>query len=281
MSTKRIETATKKEGIKMPNDINPAHRRTHRWAFPLGLLILFLVIVGAVMAFTWGVDKINQITDDSEKCAEYESFLVPVVMNDPDAFDDISKSNMSQLIDITVWSLLNSDISPNDYELYEGETAGMLVPQEDIEAQFKKLFGSDIAPDHTKASGSAYEFTYNSALKSYIIPLTGVVPTYTPKVYKIDDKGSSVILTVGYLSGSEWTQDEQGNYIAPEPGKYMKITLRNDGDSYYLSAIQATDAADIVEENQTQMPTTQPTVSTTNSNTTTTTKKEVSTTNAS
>jgi hypothetical protein len=263
----------------MPNNLNPSHRRTHRWAFPLGLLIIVLAIVGAVRAVTWGIDKISKITDDSEKRAEYESFLVPVVMNDPDAFDDISKANMSQLLDITVWSLLNSDISPNDYDLYEGETAGLLVPQEDIEAQFKELFGSDIAPDHTKASGSAYGFTYNSSLKSYIIPLTGVVPTYTPKVYKIDEKGSSVILTVGYLSGSEWTQDKQGNYIAPEPGKYMKITLRKSGDNYYLSAIQATDAADIVDDNQTQALVTKAPLQTT-APALTTTGKAVSTTKA-
>ena len=29
--------------------------------------------------------------------------------------------------------------------------------------------------------------------------------------------------------------------MAPEPDKYMKITLREKGESYYISAIQATD----------------------------------------
>ncbi len=236
----------------MPRNLKPKHKRTHRWAFPLGLLIIVLAVIGAVRAVTWGVDKISEITDDTAECEEYESFLAPVVISDPDAFDDISKANMSQLLDITVWSLLNSDISPNDYDLYEGETAGRLVPRKDIEAEFKRLFGSDIVPDHTKASGSAYDFVYNASLESYIIPITGVVPTYTPRVLKIDKKGSSIILTVGYLSGNEWAQDDKGNFIAPEPGKYMKITLRTSGDSYYISAIQATDAADIVDKNQTQ-----------------------------
>ncbi|HZJ78463.1 MAG TPA: hypothetical protein VFD52_06685 [Clostridia bacterium] len=229
------------------------HRRAHRWAFPLGLLIIALAIVGAVRAVTWGVDKIGQLTDDSAAKTEYESFLTPVVMNDPDAFDDISKANMAQLIDITVWSLLNSgDSSPNEYELYEGEATGLLVPKGDIESEFERLFGKDIKPDHSKSSGSSYDFVYNFSLESYIIPLTGVVPAYTPKVYKIDTKGSSVILTVGYLSSNDWAQDQQGNFIEPDPGKYMKITLRKSADTYYLSAIQATDASDIIYEKPTQ-----------------------------
>lgn len=243
----------------MPRNTQPhtAHRRTHRWAFPLGLLIIVLAVVGAVRAVTWGVDKIGQLTDDSELKAEYEAFLTPVVMNDPSPFDDISKANMAQLIDITVWSLLNSgEASPNEYELYEGETVGLLVPKADIEEEFERLFGKDIKPDHTKATESSYDFVYNPSLEGYIIPLTGVVPAYTPRVYKIDKKGSSVILTVGYLSSNDWAQDSQGNFIEPEPGKYMKITLRKGSDTYYLSAIQATDASDVVYDKPTKTPNT-------------------------
>ena len=64
---------------------------------------------------------------------------------------------------------------------------------------------------------------------------------YTAQIYEIEKKGATTYLTVGYIAGGQWVQDANGDIVAPEPDKYMKITLREKGESYYISAIQATD----------------------------------------
>ncbi len=232
-------------------------RRSHRWAFPLGLLIFALAIVGIFSIGSRVVKKIENITNKTEQRAEYERFLKPVVMNDPTPFDDIEQANMTELLDIAIWSLLEDDASPNNYEITTGDNPGLVVPQSDVEAEFARLFGDKLKPVHSDVTGYSYTFVYDSVNKQYIVPITGIMPAYTPSVVKINSKGSSIILTVGYISGNDWAQDVQGNYIKPEPSKYMKITLRKDSGSYFISSIQSTESEEIVT-GETKMPVTLP-----------------------
>lgn len=214
------------------------HKRgARRWAFPLGLLIAVLAVVGAVTVVVAGVRVTKDAIDSSRNFDEYNTLLTPVVMNDPDEFDDITKANPSQLIDISIWSILKSNLSPDQYEY--GET-GMIIPEADVTAEFQKLFGTEVQPAHGTVSGYGYEFTYDATKQTYSIPLTGVVPTYTPKVVEVDKSGSTIVLTVGYLGGDQWAQDAEGNMVAPEPDKYMKVTLRERDGAYYISALQST-----------------------------------------
>lgn len=220
-----------------------------RWALPLGIVTVIFALVGVISVIILSIGGISKLADNNEKFSEYEKFLSPVVMNDPDPFDDISKADMSQLLDATIWALMNSDIDPDQYEYAEGDVSGLVVPQKDVEKYFKKLFGSDVKPVHTTIEGGTYTFTYDETRKAYIVPLTGVLPIYIPRVINQDKKGDSVILTVGYISGDAWDQDERGNYIAPEPNKFMKITLR-EGDkkgTYFISAMQNTEAPEVAE----------------------------------
>ena len=101
---------------------------------------------------------------------------------------------------------------------------------------------------------------YNSEKKAYIIPITSVDPTYTPKVYDMERTGSSVTLTVGYIIGSEWAQLEHGKYTAPEPAKYMKITLREDNDGYHIGSLRNSETAQTVDPAKTTAPSTTVTV---------------------
>lgn len=210
-----------------------------RWAFPLGLLIAVLALIGAVTIIVAGVRATRQAVEKSRNFDEYNQLLTPVVMNDPDAFDDITKANPEQLIDIAIWSILKSDLSPDQYEYGDG---GMIIPEADVTAEFQKLFGTEVQPTHASVEGYGYEFTYDATKQTYTIPLTGIVPTYTPRVVGSEKSGSTIVLTVAYLGGDQWAQDSEGNMVAPEPDKYMRVTLREKDGAYYISALQNTAA---------------------------------------
>lgn len=221
-------------------------KKEGRFVKPLGALTFIFAIIGlaAVIALiAIGIDK-AVVNSNAKKADAYQEFLTPVVMNDPDSFDDISKANMSQLVDISIWGIVKDGV---DTESYQYEDGKLLLPQADVEKEFKKLFGNDIKIVHQTVSGSAYEFEYDSSAKVYKLPITGIDAAYTPKVVKIEKKRSSVVLTVAYLSGSEWEQAANGDMIEPSASKYVKITLRfNEDKSYYISAIQDTDAPETV-----------------------------------
>ncbi|MBQ2974614.1 MAG: hypothetical protein IJE19_09690 [Clostridia bacterium] len=228
-------------------------RKKNKLAFPLGVLTVILAIIGLVTVVGFSVDTVKNLTDKTAQKKEYEEMLKPVVLFDPDPFDDLTQADVSQLLNSAVWALLMSDEGADKYPYSEGENFGIVVPQADIEKYFVSLFGTeiDIASMHSSIDMSGYDITYDAALKSYILPITGVESAYTPKVYDIEKQGSSLILSVGYIGNSSWVQVADGEYTAPEPDKYMKITLRErSGGMMYVSSIQSTDGQEVIGTTQ-------------------------------
>ena len=204
----------------------------------VGLLILALAVVGTVSLVTTAMSKISMSIENknAEEYSAYEEFIAPVIMNDPDTFDDVTLADSGQLLSIAIWSVLDSNPQPDKYEYTDD---GMLLPETEVEEKFVSLFGSEVKIIHTNVDGGGIDFKYSEKKKSYLIPITGITPIYTPKVTGAKEKSSSVELTVGYLHSSDWQQDSKGNLTAPEPGKYMKITLgKNSDGSYFVRAIQ-------------------------------------------
>lgn len=228
-------------------------KKKNKLAFPLGVLTVILAIIGIITVVGFSVDTVRNLTDKTALKKEYEQFLKPVVLFDPDPFDDLTQADVSQLINCAVWDLLMSEQGAGRYSYSEGENMGIVVPQADIEASFVKLFGTeiDIASLHASTDMSAYDIVYDAALKSYILPITGVESAYTPKVYEIEEQGSSHILSVGYIGNSAWVQVADGEYTAPEPDKYMKITMRerSNGDKY-VASVKAADGNEVIGTTQ-------------------------------
>ncbi len=225
-----------------------AKAKKNRLAFPIGIVAGVLAVIGLITVIKFSADTINNLTDNASEKAEYEKMLTPVVMFDPDPFDDLTQADVSQLLNSAVWALLMSEDGADKYPYSEGENIGIVVPQTDIEQFFISLFGTeiDIASLHSSIDMSEYDITYDAALKSYILPITGIESAYTPKVYEIEKQGSSLILSVGYIGNKAWVQISDGEYAAPEPDKYMKITLRERDGGMYVSSIQAVDGQKVI-----------------------------------
>ncbi len=225
-----------------------AKAKKNKLAFPIGIIAGILAVIGLVTVIKFSVDTVKNITDDTADKKEYEQMLTPVVMFDPDPFDDLTQADASQLLNSAVWALLMSEDGADKYPYSEGENIGIVVPQADIEQYFVSLFGTeiDIASMHSTLDMSEYDITYDAARQSYILPITGIESAYTPKVYDIQKQGSSVILSVGYIGTKAWVQVADGEYAAPEPDKYMKITLRERDGGMYISSIQATDVQEVI-----------------------------------
>ncbi len=210
--------------------------------FIVGLAVVILTVIGFISVIDFVSDKIHSTANKSkqEQMQLYEDFISPVIMNDPDTFDDITKANLQQLLSIAIWSVIDTGADPEKYEYTDD---GMLIPQKEVEDEFLSLFGSEVTLGHsTVDGGDGVTFKYSKKKQCYIIPITGIMPIYLPDVTEADVKDNSVVLTVGYLASADWVQDSDGNMVPPEPGKYMKITLgKNTDGSFFVKAIQNID----------------------------------------
>lgn len=221
----------------------------NKGAFALGIVIICFALVGIVSLVMYAVGGIQSVLSNDAQKSEYEKFLYPVVMLDPQVFDDVTTADMSDLLAASILSLLSDEEnSPYDFEFVEGETSGLAIPAETVDKAFVSLFGTDIQPDHRSVECSTCVFEYQSASARYVIPLTGYDPAYLPQIVEIDkNREGSVSLLVGYVAFGDWQVNEDNEYAQPEPSKYRRVTLRETDSGYYVSAIQNADAARVTK----------------------------------
>lgn len=205
----------------------------------VGLLVVALACFGVYRLVQIGVDYFRDRRNDLAviKAGEYYAYLIPAAAVDIEPFEDLSAAKMSELVEMTVWGVLNSGLDSTQYR-YEGDT--LLLPEAQVAAAFVHYFGAERAVEHMTVSGYGYEFTYDAAAHVYKIPLTTITPVYAPVITETEQLGDSTVLTVGYLNTGLYAQNAlTGELTAPEPDKFVKITVRSASTGDYISAVRA------------------------------------------
>lgn len=213
----------------------------HKLSFLLGLIILIFAVVGVVLTGWNAVRYIRSTTDSVSEYAQYNAYLEPIAAVDPDPFDDITAADQEQLLNAAIWSILSNDTTPDVYTYSGGY---LLIPSSDVGKAYVALFGQETERTLTHRTVQGYNctFEYDATAQMYKIPVTTILPVYTPQVTDAKQSGSTLVLTVNFLASESWNKDGEGNFIAPEPDKTMKITLREQQGSYYISALQTVSA---------------------------------------
>ena len=222
-------------------------RKANPLAIPIGIITLILAVVGLITVVKSASTLVKDKAIKAEEKQKYEKMLTPVVMFDPDPFDDLTKADKSQLLYSAIWSLLRDEEGISRYSIEQG---GIKVPQADVEKAFIALYGKElnIASIHSTTDMANYDIVYDSALQSYIIPITGVEGAYIPEVTAIKKQGSSIILDVGYIGQKAWADVKNEGQEAPQYEKFMKITLRKGDGEMYIASIQNTDNIEVASK---------------------------------
>jgi hypothetical protein len=218
------------------------HRRAHRWAFPLGVLLTALAVVGAATLVRLAAGGIRQQVHNPKEKQAYEEFLSKIVVHDPDPFDSVgavSIGSIPQLLDISIWSILGGDDATPGNLPTDDDTGDLLIAQEKVAAEFEKIFGEP-PPTHASIEGSDFGFVYDPDAKLYRIPVTGSLNIYSPRVTNIKKTGGAIELTVDYLVNNDFEFDEFGRPTAPPAAaKTMLITLYAQADPDYPYRVDA------------------------------------------
>ena len=202
-----------------------AKKRTHKWAFPLGLLIVALAVVGAVSLAYMAIGGLQTLLDNPAERAEFEHFLANIVARDPDPFDSPERvqENVGQLLDIALWALLRrEDNNPADFPM--DDDGNLVIPQEVAAEKFRLLFGID-PPAHATVEGDMFDFIYDPDEQVYRVPIAGELVIFIPRVTNVSRTGGRVYLTVDYLSYGDWNLDATNRPQELIPVKTMEIIL--------------------------------------------------------
>ena len=208
-------------------------------AIIVGLLTVALAVYGIYSLISLGLGAVMERREAKARAAyeTYYPFLIPAAAIDIEPFEDVTVAQMSELVEMSVWALLSEQLDPAQYD-YQGDE--LVIPQAQVAASYQKFFGTERPIEHMTVQGYGYEFAYDAASASYRIPLSTITPLYTPVIVSAETVGNSVVLTVGLQSVGMYEQDmKTGELTAPEPDKYIRVTLRSVSSGWYMSAVRS------------------------------------------
>lgn len=228
------------EPPESPEFQRPAHRRgRRRYGVVVGSLVLILAIVGvAFIATSIGRQIYAAATDDS-KLREYDTFLTPVVMQDPQPFASPDKATEDFILNASLWKTITANNGTN-YTEYD-DAGRLMVPLGDVVQACRDLFGPD-SQLQPKTPAQETFFEYNSDENKFHVALYSSDSTFVPYTESAKKQGDSTILRVGYVSPSDaWRTQTSSTVDAPKPTKYMEYVLKTNPSTNkeYIYAIQA------------------------------------------
>ena len=221
-------------GGETPKKKNHPHAM-NRLAALVGALILLFAAVGLVTTVVLTGNWIVAVAENQTEKDKFANFIYPLVMQDPPAFENVSKLKSSTILAAGAWNfIINADTS--NYE--KDEFGFMTVPQSDLEVYATKLFGEGLTFEHQSIGDSEFSFTYNSEDGTYNISDSVLFYTYVPRVTEIQRMDEQIHLRVEYLMPSmklnASSKDEE------KVAKVMEYILEEtqEDDGYKIVAVE-------------------------------------------
>ena len=172
-------------------------RGRHRFAAPLGLLVLLLAATGVVALVIFGVQAIQKSQDDTALREELMDFLNPVIQFIPDPFEDVNDDPQDSLMLAAIWKLTDAERirqirEKDDESIYPIDDEGfMLIPLKTVTDSYASLYGKDAVPQ-LKSIGEPDTFMYyeyDAENQTYRVPFSVSNSAYTPVLDTLKKKG--------------------------------------------------------------------------------------------
>lgn len=217
-------------------------RRARQW---LGLGVCLLVLIGAFTVIATAVNGVAVLFDDTDEKLAYEQRLQALVMLDPLPFEQLDQADPALFKEAAIWAAVSAaQDSPNGLDAYDRDpnTDSLLLPAVEVDAAAAALLGPDYKLTHETFNnvGGDMTFVYDEENQCYLIPVTGQVGMYTPKVEELDKKSGKLYVTVGYVPAPGLNGDF--SLSAPtEPTKYMDYVFEKTDGTYYLCALETSE----------------------------------------
>lgn len=215
-------------------------RGKYRYGIGVGALVMVLAFVG-LSVLVWGVGRqIYRAATDDTQLRAYDTFLSPIVMQDPEPFENEEEANAEMVMKASLWrAVTQNGAQYNSYD-DQGRT---LVPLGDVVDACHALFGPNCNLQPSNPKEETF-FEYDSQQNVFRVAPYSSQSSFAPYTISSKKSGDTVTLRVGYVVG-DWQDATESSSASPEPVKYMQYTLKKtaDGKSEYVAAVRAEKAS--------------------------------------
>lgn len=196
-------------------------------------LTLILCIIGSIIFTNYA----NIKTFDAVFEENFNDFLLPIVFNDPEPFDNIEELNLNKILSASIWYTVL--FQENQHYTNYDSLGRVIIPSEDIAKSASILFGSEYSMPIENPSSKSF-FELDSTGKNYLIKPISNTESYIPTVISKKNHHNEMILHVGYSKPEDpfWTNSDKES--TPKFEKTMDYILKKDNitGKMYIKSVQ-------------------------------------------
>ena len=217
-----LAQATPKRRRRTSRGTRRGQRRFAAW---LGLIVLFLAILGVISLGALSVKLVQKASDHSDLMIELRDLAAPLIEYQPAAFDSLEEADDATLLQAAIFRVTEAERirqlqEKTDTYNYETDDYGrLIIPVEEINASFVALFGDKLTPNHQtlgKDSGVAYTFEYDKANACYYVPFSFFSSLYTTSADAIRLNGDEAQVRINYALTKNLPVDKYGDTLPPD-----------------------------------------------------------------
>lgn len=209
----------------------PEPVRKKRFFFGFAIFVVVMALIGCISTVRFVIQFTGHLVDNTSLKNEFAQFIFPVVVNDIAPFENVDEIPNTSKVTCSIWNILiMKDTAP-----YETSMGDLKIPEYDVTASLKELFGSTATMEHQSVGIGEVRFTYDEESHIYIASKNIRYLTYAPQVVEMSESDDTYTLIVGYLPPALATVTGiSGMEVVPE--KYMEYTInRWDGKNTLMS----------------------------------------------
>ena len=129
-----------------------------RFYFVFAVVVIVMAVIGVISSVRFVAQITSNLLDNTSLKNEFARFIYPVVVNDIAPFEEPDEIPDSSKISCAIWNiLLNQDTS----EFAKDEGNGLTIPEYNVLASCRELFGSTVSLNHQTVGTAELRFTYN------------------------------------------------------------------------------------------------------------------------
>lgn len=209
-----------------------ARGKRRKMGLATGIVVLLLALTGVgYLAATIGNQIYRAATDDSKERA-YDAYLKPLVMQDPEEFDEPVLADEEMVLSASLWKALEDhNTAYTDYD----DMGRTIVPLADVSDACHALFGPDVELQLNNLDEDNF-FTFNEDTNQFHVTPYSTQSSFVPYTESIGIQADGkTVLRVGYVAPSDaWRSEDEDAPERPSPVKYMEYVLAQteDGKEY-------------------------------------------------
>ncbi len=210
------------------------HGRKHN-KNAIKFLLICLILTVSIVAISIALSAAEK-GDNALGLSDYDNFIWPVVMQNPESFDESCPAEVSTMVAAAVWK---ASAEKKDDKSKINDNGQLVLSFDEVNEACESLFGRGFEKSDLIGINEDF-FKYDENKNYFLVESVSGVDNYTPHTVNAYRKGDDIILKVGYVIPSERFEPDMRGIRENNISKYKIYHLKTSEETgrKYVSAVE-------------------------------------------